>query len=206
LQTIGLGVQYFMNPKGVLFTGYLVSNESLICTILLGMIEFCFLWATWVHAVSVMLLQVLAYRELTVIFETLTEEVEDLNRLQEKTLNFNKKHSLQVKAVQKWRQYLKGHENGLKTDKQQQAIKPEGSSELELPGHSRYSIELIFTEYRKLQIVSDRLKHITSYVLLTTIMIYMWQISSDVFLAIRLAHEGDFSDIGFYVADCVVSM
>lgn len=164
ISIVGLGVQYYMDPKGVIFSGSIIDNEPWPVSILLCFHEEFFLWATWTQAVSVILLQVLVYRELAVTFDVLTDEVSDLS-----------------------------------------AVDMENDYEYSIDS-SRYSIDLIFAEYRKLQLISEQMKRLTSSILLSTIIIYFAQISSDVFVMIQLLRLGAGADVGWYVADCSCSM
>ncbi len=122
------------------------------------------------QAVSVILVNVLAYRELTLVFQVLTDELTDLSEQ---------------------RGHIKGRDyrtKGLHIDK------------------SRYTVDSILFEYRKLQIITERMKDVMSYVLLPTIIIYFAQISSDVFVGIRLLRLEAYMDVGFYAADCCCGM
>lgn len=56
---IGLSVQLVMDPKGIMFTGSVIEGEPIICTVLLCLLEEFFLYATWMQAVSVILLSVI---------------------------------------------------------------------------------------------------------------------------------------------------
>lgn len=164
----GLGVQIVMDPKGIMFTGSLIEGEPFICTVLLGLLEEFFLYATWMQAVSVILVNVLAYRELTVVFQVLTDELTDLRR----------------RPV--WKRDV-GSSGGFSD-------------------YSRYTIDLLFLEYRKLEIISEQMRKIMSPVLLSTIIIYFGQISSDVFVGIRLMRLDAYMDVGFFAADCCCGM
>lgn len=173
---VGLGLQYVMDPKGILFTGSLVDeDESVVTTIFLGFIEEFFLYATWTQAVSVILVNVLAYRELTVVLSILAKEVTDLS--------LQRRDNKIPKTIHYDHNFLSDPRD-----------------------NSRYTITLIFLEYRKLQIITDRLRSIMSPVLIVTIIIYFAQISSDVFVGIRLVRLEAYMDVGFYAADCCCGM
>lgn len=70
----------------------------------------------------------------------------------------------------------------------------------------RYTTESILKEYVHLQIISDRFREISSYLLLATQIIYTSQITSDVFVGIRLMRLGDSLSAAFYAVDCTSAM
>ncbi|CAL8096580.1 unnamed protein product [Orchesella dallaii] len=194
----GLGVQYVMDPKGILFTGYLVNDDRFVLTFLFGFLEEFFLYATWAQAVSMILINVLAYRELTVVFEVLADEVNSLSDRKEQFLDLRGrliKYPSKSKALGK----------NANTNFQPLSYRMEGDPDSSFD-QSRYTIDLIFLEYRKLQIITDQMRSVMSYVMLSTIIIYFAQISSDVFVGIRLLRLEAFMDVGFYAADCCCGM
>lgn len=72
---IGLAVQYWMEPKGLMFTGSLVSSDSILATFLFALHEELCLLSVWYQAVAIILIPVLISRELTICLRFLRNEL-----------------------------------------------------------------------------------------------------------------------------------
>lgn len=180
----GLAAQYVMEPKGLLFTGSLIENDSTLVLFLCALHEEIFLVSVWYQAVSIILIPVLVSREFTVTLRFLEKE---LIRLQ-------KESSVIIVAPRP------GDDPEKKGPLTYKKIVKEACED------DRYTINSILEDYQQLEIIADRLEDISSFWLLITQIIYFAQITSDVFVGIQLMRVGDTLSVAFYATDCTAGM
>lgn len=165
-----------MDPNGATFTGSLIGSDNFFVQFLLFIHEQVFMISTWYQAVATILIPVLVGKELKVALDFLSEELK---------LQFEKK-TKKVRGV-------KG------SGKEKEKLTIEDSLEF-------YTIETILYEYQRLEIVSDRLIYVNSFILLITQIIYFALITTDVYTGIQFLRVGDLLAVAFYFADCSSGM